>query len=88
MCQKTSNITSNKQQWRHIASVNSWALQNLCNPRVPIGANKMVSKGWMKKDHRRLQKIYVIWYSFSVLGERFARPFEYKQLLFARSWSS
>ena len=41
----------------------------------------------MKKDHIGFQKIHVIWYSFCVLGESFARTFEYKELLLARSWS-
>ena len=41
----------------------------------------------MKGDHIELQKIHVIWYSFCVLGESFARTFEYKELLLARSWS-
>ena len=52
------------------------ALDILYNPRFPPGANKLVSKGWLKRDHRGLQKIYVIWYSFCVLGKSFARPFE------------
>ena len=47
----------------------------------------MVSKSWVKKGRRRLQKIYVIWYSFCALGESFARTFEHKQHLFPRSWS-
>ena len=59
-----------------MAWINNWALEILCNPRVPLCANKLVSKVWMKRDHRGLQKIYVIWYSFCVLGESFARPFE------------
>ena len=39
-----------------------------CNPRVPLAANKLVSEDWTKTDHRLLQKIYVIWYSFWILG--------------------
>ena len=56
--------------------MNNWALEILYKPRVSPGANKLVSKRWLKRDHRGLQKIYVIWYSFCVLGESFARPFE------------
>ena len=65
-----------KEQCRRIFWIHNWALQIHCNPMVLLDANKLVSKGWMKKGHRGLQKIYVIWYSFCVLGESFARPFE------------
>ena len=77
-----------KLKCRHIAWINKRALQIHCNPRIPLRANKMVSKAWMKTDHRGLQRIYVIWYSFCVLGESFARTFVYKQLLILGSWSS
>ena len=76
-----------KQQCRRVVWINNWALLIHCNPKIPRGANKLVSKGWMKREHRRLQKIYGIWYSFCLLGESFARIFEYKQLLFLGSWS-
>ena len=42
----------------------------------------------MKKDHIGFQKIHAIWFSFCILGEIFTGTFEYKQLLFARSWLS
>ena len=60
----------------------NWALQIHCNPRVPLGANKLVSRGWIKTDHRGLQKIYVSWYSFCVLSKSLAWSCELKQLLF------
>ena len=75
------------QCW-HVVWINNWVLQIHCNPRVPLGANKLVSKEWIKRDHKGLQKIYVIWYSFCILGESFARTFEYKQPFFPGSWSS
>ena len=65
----------------------NWSLQIHCNSRIPLGANKLVSKGWMKRDRRGLQKIFSISYSFCVLGKRFARRFEVKQLPFLRSCS-
>ena len=37
-------------------------------------------KGWMETDDRGFQKIYVIWYSFCILGKSFARPFEINQI--------
>ena len=49
-----------KQQCRRIVWINNWVVYIDCNPRVPLGANKFVSKGWMKRDHRKLQKICVI----------------------------
>ena len=39
----------------------------------------------METNDRVLQKIYVTWYSFCILGKNFARLFEVKQLLFP--WS-
>ena len=59
--------------------ISSWALQIHCNPRVPLGANHLVSKGWIEIDDTVLQKIYVIWYSFCILDKSFARTFEVKQ---------
>ena len=53
-----------------------------CNPRVSLGANQLVSKGRIEIDATLLQKIYVIWYRFCILGKSFARPFDFKQLLF------
>ena len=76
-----------EQKCRSISWINNWAVQIHCNPRVPDGVNKLVSKGSMKRDHRGLQKVYVIWHSFCVLGASFARTFEYQQLLFPRLWS-
>ena len=37
-------------------------------------------KGWMETDDRGFQRIYLIWYSFCILGKRFARPFEINQI--------
>ena len=53
-----------------------------CNPRISLGANQLVSKGRIEIDATLLQKIYVIWYRFCILGKSFARPFDFKQLLF------
>ena len=72
-----------KRQGRSVVWIINWALQIHCNPRVPLGAIKLVSEDWTKRDHRGLQRIYGIWYSFCILGKSFARPFEVKQLLFA-----
>ena len=71
-----------KRQCRRIFWIHNWALQIHCNPMVLLDANKLVLKGWMKNSHRGLQKIYVLWYSFYVLSESFARTFQYKQLFF------
>ena len=57
-----------KRQFRFVVWIINWALQIHCNPRVPLGANKLVSEDWTKTDHRVLQKIYVIWYSSWILG--------------------
>ena len=65
----------------------NWALTIYCNPRVPLGANKLVSKVWMKTDDQALQKIYEIRYSFCILVKSFARPFEIKWLPIPRSCS-
>ena len=42
----------------------------------------------MKRDHIGLKEMHLTGYSFCVPGESFARTFEYKKLLFARSWFS
>ena len=86
MCQEACNITA-PQKCRRVVWINSWALQIHCNPRVSLGSNKLVLKGWMKRDHRGLQKIYVMWYSFCILGESFAIHFEVNQLPCPRSYS-
>ena len=65
-----------KWQGKCVGWIISRALQTHCNPRVSLGPKKLVSKEWMKRNYRGLQKIYVIWYSSCVLGESFARPFE------------
>ena len=57
-------------------------MQLHCNRKVSLGANQLASEGWIEIDYTVLQKIYVIWYSFCILGKSFARPFEVKQLLF------
>ena len=72
-----------KLQCRCVLWIINWALQMHFNPRAPLGANKLVSEDWTKRDHTGLQRIYVIWYSFCILGKIFARPFELKQLPFA-----
>ena len=44
--------------------LSNWAQQIQCYPRVPLGANKLVSKGWMKGDHRlnrRFDIAFVSW---------------------------
>ena len=74
-----------KRQCRCVVWITNWAPKIRCNPRVPLGAIKLVSEDWTKTDHRVLQKIYVIWYSFCILGESFARLFKVKQLPFP--WS-
>ena len=61
---------------RCVVWISSWALQIHCNPRVPLGANQLVSKGWIEIDDTLLQRIYWIQYRFCILGKRFARPFE------------
>ena len=81
-------LFQSKLQCRHIGWLKNRALQIHCNLTPLLGTNKLVSKAWKKRDHRGLQKVYVIWYSFCVLDESFARTFVYKQLLFLRSWSS
>ena len=74
-----------KRQCRCVVWIINWALQIHCNPRVPLGAIKLVSEDWTKRDHRGLQRIYGIWYSFCILGKGFARTFEVKQLCFPES---
>ena len=71
-----------------VAWIINWALPIHCNPRVPYGANKLVSKVWVETDHRVLQKIYIILYSFCIQGKSFTRSLEVKQLPSPRFWSS
>ena len=40
-----------KQQCRSAMWIINWAFQIQCYPWVPFGANKLVSKRWMKTDH-------------------------------------
>ena len=40
-----------KQQCRCVVWIINWALQIQWYQRVPLGANKLLSKGWMKTDH-------------------------------------
>ena len=68
-----------KRQCRCVVWIINWALQIHCNPRVPLGANKLVSEDSTKRDHRGLQSIYAILYSFCILGKSFARSFKVKQ---------
>ena len=65
-------------QGRCVVWIIGWTLQIHCNPRVPLGANQLVSKGGMETDDTVLQKIYLIWYSFCTMGKSFARLFEVK----------
>ena len=70
------------KRWRRCAVwIINWALEIHCNPKVSLGANKLVSEDSTKRNHRGWQRIYAIWYSFCILGENFARPFELKQIL-------
>ena len=71
-----------KLQGRCVLWMSSWVLWIHWNPRVPLGANHLVSKGWTVIDDTVLQGIYIIWYRFCILGKGFGRPFEVKQLLF------
>ena len=70
-----------KRQCRCVIWINNWALQIHCNPRVPLGANKLVPADWAKRDDRGLQRIYGIWYSFCIVGKKFARPFKLSNFL-------
>ena len=47
------------------------ALEIHCNASVILGANKLLSEDWTKRDHRGLQRIDRIWYSFCILGKSF-----------------
>ena len=67
-----------KQQCRWVSWIINWALQIHCKVRVHLGANKLLSEVWTKRDHRGLQRIYAILYSSCILGKGFARPFEVK----------
>ena len=60
-----------KRQCRCVVWIINWALQVHCKPRVPLGAIKLFSEDWTKRDHRGLQRIYGILYSFFILGKRF-----------------
>ena len=60
----------------------SWAQQIHCNPSASLGANQLVSKGRIETHATVLQKIYVIWYRFCILGKSFARPFDIKESIF------
>ena len=62
--------------------LNSWALQIHCKWRVSLGANQLVSKGWIAIDYTVLQKRYVVLYRFCILGKSSPRPFEVNKLLF------
>ena len=62
-------------QCRCVMWIINCALKMQCNPRVSLGGNKLVSNGWIKTDHRVLQKIYVVWYSFCILSRIFAWAF-------------
>ena len=55
-----------KRQCRWVVWIVNWALQMHRNPRVLLGVNKLLSKDWSKGDHRGLQRIYVIWFSFFI----------------------
>ena len=74
-----------KRQGWCVAWISSRVLRIHCNPRVSLGANHLVSKGWIEVDYTVLQRIYVVWYRFCILGKGFGRPFEVKQLLFLDS---
>ena len=71
-----------KLQSRCVVSISSWVVQLHCNRKVCLGANQLASEGWIEIDYTVLQKIYVIWYRFCILGKSFAKPFEVKQSLF------
>ena len=74
-----------KQECRCVVWIINGALEVHCNQRVDLGAKKLVSEDWTKRDYRGLQGIYGIWYTFCILGKSFARPFEVNQL--PVSWS-
>ena len=71
-----------KLQGRCVVWIRSWALRIHGNCRTSLGANHLISKGWIEIDDTVLQKMYVIWYKFITLGKSFARPFEVEQLPF------
>ena len=71
-----------KQQCRCVVWISSWILQIHCKQRVSLGANHLVLKAWIEIDYTVLQKRYVIWYRFCILGKNSAIPFEVNQLLF------
>ena len=51
-------------QGRCVVWIGSWALRIHCNPRAPLSANHLISKGWIEIGNTVLQRIYVIWYRF------------------------
>ena len=53
-----------KRQFRYIIWMINWALQIQCNPRYPVGGNKLILEDWTKRNHIGLQRIYLTWYSF------------------------
>ena len=71
-----------KLQGRCVVWISSWVVQLHCNWKVFLGVNHLASEAWIEIDYTVLQKIYVIWYSFCILGKSFAKPYEVKQLLF------
>ena len=71
-----------ERQCRCVVWIISFALETHCDPRVLLDDNKSVSKCSTKTDVAGLQQIYVIWYSFCILGKSFAAPFEVQQLPF------
>ena len=55
-----------KRQCRCVVWIINWALEIHCNARVPLGANKLVSEDWTKRNPRWLQRTCGIWYLFFV----------------------
>ena len=74
-----------KLQGRCVVWISSWALQIHCKRRVSLGANHLISKGWIEIDDTVLQRIYVIWDRFCILCKWFVRPFEVKEPSFPGS---
>ena len=77
-----------ERQCRCVVWIINWALQIHCNPRVPLGCIKLVSKDWTKADHGVLQKICVMWCSFCILGKSCATPFKVKKFPFPLCYCS
>ena len=82
------NWLEGKRKCRCTLWIINRALQIHCNPRVPLGANKLVSEDWTKRGYRGIQRIFGSRCSFLILGKNFARLFELKQLPFPGSCSS